>query len=135
MRSVLKIIFLSAILGLAIPSAAQNRSYDVFVPIAKYMKKGDADRLSAWFADNLEITVLATTNESSRNQARQIMKSFFNSYTPRAFTINHKAGRYNMKYALGSLSAGGEIFIVTIFVSCKDDTYKIQQLKIERLEQ
>lgn len=135
MRSVLKIIFLSAILGLAIPSAAQNRSYDVFVPIAKYMKKGDADRLSAWFADNLEITVLTTTNESSRNQARQIMKSFFNSYTPRAFTINHKAGRYNMKYALGSLSAGGEMFIVTIFVSCKDDTYKIQQLKIERLEQ
>ena len=115
-------------------ASAQNRAYDVFVPIAKYMKKGDADRLSAWFADNLEITILSTTNDSSRNQARQIMKSFFNSYTPRSFTIDHKAGRSNMKYALGSLSAGGEMFIVTIFVSCKDDTYKIQQLKIERIE-
>lgn len=115
-------------------ASAQNRAYDVFVPIAKYMKKGDADRLSAWFADNLEITILSTTNDSSRNQARQIMKSFFNSYTPRSFTIDHKAGRSNMKYALGSLSAGGEMFIVTIFVSCKDDRYKIQQLKIERIE-
>ena len=115
-------------------ASAQNRAYDVFVPIAKYMKKGDADRLSAWFADNLEITILSTTNDSSRNQARQIMKSFFNSYTPRSFTIDHKAGRSNMKYALGSLSAGGEMFIVTIFVSCKDETYKIQQLKIERIE-
>ena len=115
-------------------AVAQDDSYDVFVPIAKYIRQGNAGKLSAWFADNLEITILSTTNDSSRNQARQIMKSFFNSYTPRSFTIDHKAGRSNMKYALGSLSAGGEMFIVTIFVSCKDDTYKIQQLKIERIE-
>lgn len=120
--------------GLCFSSAAQNRSYDVFIPIAKYMRKGDAERLSAWFADNLEITILSTTNDSSRNQARQIMKAFFNTYTPRSFTIDHKAGRSNMKYALGLLSAGGENFIVTIFVSCKENTYKIQQLKIERIE-
>ncbi len=134
MNTALKITSVLLAMGLGFSSVAQNRSYDVFIPIAKYMKKGDAEKLSAWFADNLEITVLSTTNDSSRNQARQIMKSFFNSYTPRSFTIDHKAGRSNMKYALGSLSAGGEKFIVTIFVSCKEDTYKIQQLKIERIE-
>lgn len=134
MNTALKISSVMLAFCIGFSASAQNRAYDVFVPIAKYMKKGDADRLSAWFADNLEITILSTTNDSSRNQARQIMKSFFNSYTPRSFTIDHKAGRSNMKYALGSLSAGGEMFIVTIFVSCKDDTYKIQQLKIERIE-
>lgn len=115
-------------------ASAQDGGYDVFVPIAKYMKEGDAEKLSAWFADNLEITILATTNDSSRNQARQIMKSFFASYTPRSFEISHKAGRSNMKYALGSLNAGGEMFVVTIFVSCKDSMYRIQQLKIDRIE-
>lgn len=134
MNTALKISSVMLAFCIGFSASAQNRAYDVFVPIAKYMKKGDADRLSAWFADNLEITILSTTNDSSRNQARQIMKSFFNSYTPRSFTIDHKAGRSNMKYALGSLSAGGEMFIVTIFVSCKDDRYKIQQLKIERIE-
>lgn len=134
MNTALKISSVMLAFCIGFSASAQNRAYDVFVPIAKYMKKGDADRLSAWFADNLEITILSTTNDSSRNQARQIMKSFFNSYTPRSFTIDHKAGRSNMKYALGSLSAGGEMFIVTIFVSCKDETYKIQQLKIERIE-
>ena len=134
MNTALKISSVMLAFCIGFSASAQNRAYDVFVPIAKYMKKGDADRLSAWFADNLEITILSTTNDSSRNQARQIMKSFFNSYTPRSFTIDHKAGRSNMKYALGSLSAGGEMFIVTIFVSCKDDTYKIQHLKIERIE-
>ena len=60
------------------------------------------------------------------------MKTFFDTYTPRSFDINHTAGRANMKYALGTLKAGGETFNVTIFMSCKDDSYKIKQLKIER---
>ncbi len=39
-----------------------------------------------------------------------------------------------MKYALGNLNAGGEIFLVTIFVGFDNSTYKIQHLKIERLD-
>lgn len=114
--------------------SAQEKGYDVFNPIAKYLAQGDAERLSAWFSDNLEVTIFATSNDSSRNQARQIMKSFFKSYTPRSFEISHKAGRSNMKYALGTLNAGGEMFLVTIFVNYKKDSYKIQQLKIERID-
>ena len=107
-------------------------SYDVFVPIAKYLGNGDAERLSAWFDDNLEITIMSTTNDSSKNQAKQILKSFFESYSPREFNISHTAGRANMKYALGRLNAGGENFEVTIFVSFKKELYRIQQLKIQR---
>ena len=94
---------------------------------------GDAEKLSAWFSDNLEITIFSDSNDSSRNQARQIVKSFFRSYTPRSFEITHRAGRSNMKYALGTLNAGGELFIVTIFVGYDDMSYKIQHLKIEKM--
>ena len=120
-------------LGLEV--AAQNGSYDVFVPISKYINDGNSEKLSAWFADNLEITILSTSNNSSRNQAKQIIKSFFNTHTPRSFDITHRAGRSNMKYALGALNAGGEMFIVTIFVSSSGGgAYSIQQLKIDRME-
>ncbi len=113
-------------------SKAQGKGYDVFTPIAKYLAAGDAEKLSAWFSDNLEITIFSSSNDSSRNQACQIMKSFFRTYTPRSFEINHMAGRTNMKYALGTLTAGGEMFVVTIFVGYKDSSYYIQHLKIER---
>ena len=113
---------------------AQKERNDVFTPIGKYMVKGDADCLSAWFDDNLEVCVSSQESNASRAQARQILKTFFETYTPRSFDITHTAERANMKYALGSLSAGGETFSVTIFVSAKDDGgYRIQQLKIERL--
>ncbi len=114
-------------------ASAQDNSYDVFNPISKYLAYGDAEKLSAWFSDNLEVTIFSNSNDSSRNQARQIMKSFFRSYTPRSFEITHKAGRSNKKYALGTLNAGGEMFVVTIFVNYTDTDYKIQHLKIERM--
>ena len=112
---------------------AQDSSYDVFNPISKYIAKGDAEKLSAWFSDNLEVNIFSNSNDSSRNQARQIMKTFFKSYTPRSFEITHKAGRSNKKYALGTLTAGGEMFVVTIFVNYKDHDYRIQHMKIERM--
>ena len=111
----------------------QDKGYDVFAPIGKYMAMGDAEKLSAWFSDNLEVTIFSTSNDSSRRQAKEIMKSFFKSYTPRSFDITHTAGRSNMKYALGALNAGGEVFLVTIFVVFQNDSYQIQQIKIERL--
>lgn len=112
---------------------AQSERNDVFTPIGKYMVKGDADCLSAWFDDNLEVCVASQESNASRAQAKQILKTFFDAYTPRSFDITHTAERANMKYALGNLNAGGETFTVTIFVSAKSDGYKIQQLRIERL--
>ena len=113
---------------------AQEEERDVFVPIAKYIVHGDAESLSAWFADNLEISVVSPLSNCSKNQAKLVMKSFFENYTPRSFEISHKAGRPNMKYALGVLNAGGENFNITIFVRSKGKDYLIQQLKIERIQ-
>ena len=113
--------------------SAQDKGYDVFVPIGKYIAQGDAASLSAWFADNLEVSIISSTRNCSKTQARQIVKTFFDAYTPRSFDISHKASRSNMKYALGQLNAGGEVFVVTLFVSSKaDGTYQIQQFKIDR---
>lgn len=134
MQTLFRILSLAVILFAGVPARAQGGDYDVFVPIAKYLSQGNAEAVSAWFADNLEISVIAPGGNASRNQARQIMKSFFESYTPRSFQVNYTAGRSNMKYALGSLNAGGETFLVTIFVSSKGETFRIQQIKIERAQ-
>lgn len=133
MKKILSVLSAAAVSLFSVCASAQTAG-DVFTPIAKYIENGDAESLSAWFSDNLEVAIFAKTNDASRNQAKQIMKSFFKTYSPRSFRLSHKAGRPNMKYALGVLSAGGEMFQVTIFVGLKDSEYKIQQLKIERID-
>lgn len=132
MNRLIKISVILCGLLLSAGLSAQNESYDAFVPIAKYLGQGNAERLSAWFSDNLEVTVFSTGGDSSKNQAKQMMKSFFESHTPRSFNVTHTAGKSGMKYALGTLDAGGEQYQVTIFISVVGDGYKIQQLKIER---
>lgn len=112
---------------------AQDGSYDVFTPIGKYISHGDAESLSAWFDDSLEISVSGQSSSASRTQARQIVKAFFENYTPSSFDFTHTVSKGNMKYALGSLKAGGETFTVTIFVSAKHrKPFLIQQMKIEQ---
>ena len=133
MKRFLKIAFVAVAMTICLGAKAQPEGYDVFYPIGKYIMKGDADALSKWFADNLEISILTNTADASRAQARQIVKAFFENYTPRSFSITHTAGRANMKYALAFMNAGGEMFMVTIFACSKgEDGYRIQQFKIER---
>ena len=128
----LRKIFLCILFLASFAAGARTQGNDVFVPIGKYLEQGDSEALSAWFADNLEIGVLGKETSSSRSQARQIVKAFFEAHTPRSFSVTHTAGRAGLKYATGNLNAGGEVFAVTIFVSCKEEGTKIQQLKIER---
>lgn len=135
MKKIVKFLLLAAFFAAPLCASAQTGSYDydVFKPISKYITMGDAEKLSAWFADNLEVSITSNSIDSSRNQAKQILKSFFDQYTPRSFEITHTAGKGEMKYALGTLSAGGETFMVTIFIGSTGRDYKIQQIKIDRM--
>ena len=49
LRTTIFIAVLSAALLGGADAAAQPAGYDVFIPISKYIRLGDADRLSAWF--------------------------------------------------------------------------------------
>ena len=95
-------------------TADSGEDCSVFVPIAKYLQRGDAECLAAWFADNLQVNVMGT------------------NYTPRNFEIVYKSGTYPMEYAVGNLDSGGNIFTVTILVKTNDAGNYIEQLKIEK---
>jgi hypothetical protein len=132
----MKRFLIAAFMGLfavAAPSYSQGNGQDVFVPISKYIEAGQYENLSAWFADNLELDVLGSVNNCSKNQAKLIVKSFFNEYTPKKFTIVHRSSKGTMMYAIGSLQAGGDKFRVTMYVktSEKGENY-ILQFRIEK---
>ena len=130
-----KLFLIAALLvlpWLASHANAQDGSQDVFTPIGKYIQSGDYDKLSAWFADNLELDMMGAVNTCTRNQAKLIMKNFFSQYTPKKFNIIHKSGKAPMKYAVGSLVAGGERFRVILYVKTSDTSSHIEQLKVER---
>ncbi|MFA6334447.1 MAG: DUF4783 domain-containing protein [Bacteroidales bacterium] len=131
MKSVL-FSLITALFAFSSLSAQPHSEQDVFVPIAKYIQNGDSDKLSAWFAQNLEVDILGTVNVCSKAQAKQIIKEFFYDYSPKSFIIAYRSGKAPMKYAIGNLSAGGSKFRVTLFVKTQDDGNFIQQIRVEK---
>jgi len=129
--STILLTFFAVLFNFPTASAQQSPEQDVFVPIAKYIQSGDSEKLSAWFAPNLEMDILGTINVCSKTQAKQIIKEFFNNNSPKSFEIEHRSGKAPLKYAIGTLSAGGSKFRVTLFVKTQDDGNFIQQLRIE----
>src|SRR5574344_875946 len=109
-----------------------SQSHDVFVPISKYLKQGNTEKLSAWFAKNLELDILGNSNDCSKVQATQIIKEFFTTYPPKNFVIIHKSGQAPLKYAICTRNAGDEQFRVTLFVKPPSSGNLIQQLRIEK---
>lgn len=130
----MKNIALLFTLMLSTVSTVFSQEQDVFVPIGKYIQQGDSEKLSAWFASNLELDILGNVNDCSKVQATQIMKDFFVNYTPKSFSIIHRSGKAPMWYAIGKLNAGGEKFRVTLFVKTNASGNQIQQIRIERDE-
>ena len=57
------ILALTAMLAFLSSTKGQDVSYDVFIPISKYIEMGDADKLSAWLSDNLEVTIFSNSKD------------------------------------------------------------------------
>lgn len=113
------------------PPIAEVES-DVFVPISKYIKSGDAERLSAWFASTLEVEMLGNSNVCSKQQAKRIMKEFFNEYSPKEFEVTHRSGKVPMRYAIGNLVAGGSKFRITLHVKIGERGNFIHHIRVEK---
>ena len=128
----MKKFYLYILLAFASAQLFAQQENDVFVPIGKYIQNGDFQKLSAWFANNLELEITGNTHDCSKTQATQIMKDFFIKYPPKTFSIIHKSGKAPMKYAIGTLTTESDNFRITLFVKTDTDGNYVQQLRIEK---
>lgn len=103
---------------------------DLFSPVGKYLKSGDCDKLASWFADNLELEIMEKSISCSRNQARLILKEFFNQNPPSDFVILHKSTKDSLRYAIGQLIAGGESYNVVIYIKSSEGKNFIEHIGI-----
>lgn len=72
-----------------------DESKILFTSIGDDLKSGDAAVFSKWFAEDMEVDVLGNAGVCSRSQARQLMKNFYERYTPKSFSIVHTADPFH----------------------------------------
>ena len=96
------------------------------------LKKGNATTLSNYFNQNIELVVLDKDDVYSKDQARQIVSSFFSNNPPQRFTIIHQGGKEGARYAIGNLTTPRGVFRVYFLLKENGEKLYIHQLRIEK---
>ncbi|HKJ43511.1 MAG TPA: DUF4783 domain-containing protein [Sunxiuqinia sp.] len=96
------------------------------------LKTGNATTLSNYFNQNIELVVLDKDDVYSKDQARQIVSSFFSHNQPQRFTIIHQGGKEGARYAIGNLLTQNGVYRVYFLLKENGGKLYIHQLRIEK---
>ena len=111
-----------------IPAAGQT----VPAELAEAIGKGDATRMSTFFHQSLEMTILDEDYEVSKNQGTRIMENFFKKHPPTEFKVSFEGTKEQSKYAIGTLTTKNGAFRVNMFFLNKEGSRLIYYLSIEK---
>lgn len=117
----LKVLLLLPVMGQTVP-----------VELAEAIGKGDAGKMSAYFHQSLEMSILEHDYETSRTQATRIMENFFKKHAPTHFKVSFEGTKEQSKYAIGTLTTKDGAFRVNLFFMNKEGARLIYYLSIEK---
>lgn len=93
---------------------------------------GNSSELAKYFNSSVELVIIDSEAVYSKQQAEQIVKSFFDKNHPKEFTLLHQGGKGDAQYAIGTLvSEQGKKFRVYFLVKEKSNNPLIHQMRIE----
>lgn len=100
--------------------------------ISKAISNGDAEALSKYFDDKVEVSILDNDNVYDKGQAKSALQNFFSKNKPESYTQVHDGTSKGAgsKYTIGNLKASGKIFRVYVYMKVAGDVYTIQEISI-----
>ena len=102
--------------------------------IAKALSSGDADALSRYLADNVEVSILDNEQLYPKAKATEALRSFFSSNKPKSFSQVHQGtSRENSdQYCIGNMSASTGAYRVYIYLKVSGNTASIQEIRFDK---
>lgn len=106
--------------------------FDIPPKIFDAMKVGNATELAKHFNSSVELVILDKDDVYSKQQAEQILKSFFEKNKVKSFALLHQGGKEGAQYAIGNLeTVSGKIYRVYFLVKESTGNPLIHQMRIE----
>jgi len=103
-----------------------------FDEVIKAIKSGDAEQVSNFLDNTVEITLPGKSNSYSKSQAALVLRDFFATNSIKDFEILHKSDKLGSQYCIGNLKTANGTFRTTIFMKQKGDKELLQELRFEK---
>ena len=105
---------------------------DNFDEVAAALKSGNAKQVSAFFNNNLALTIMNDEGTYSKQQAEVIMRNFFAQNPPKQVSIQHRGSSgQGAKYAVAIYECTNGKFRAYIFMKDAGNGLLIHELRIE----
>lgn len=124
-----KIIFLSTVVIAFLLTA--------FKPIAglddviNALKTGNAQELSKYIDDNVEISLPNKSDNYSRAQSVMVLKDFFNNNGVTGFEVQFKGENGSGQYFIGNLKTRSGVYRTTVFMRTKNNKQVIKEIRFK----
>lgn len=98
------------------------------------LSDGNADALSKYFADNVEISIQDKEQTYNKAKATEVIRSFFGSNQPKSFTQVHKGtSRENSdQYCIGNLVGASGNYRVYLYLKVNGNNLSIQEIRFDK---
>src|SRR5215510_8453151 len=98
------------------------------------MRSGDADGLSKYFDDNVELVLPVKSDSYSKAQAQVILKDFFGNNSVKGFELKHKGDAPGGHYCIGTLQTKSGNFRAHVFMKAKGSKEVVKEIRFTSIE-
>lgn len=129
----MKTIFTSLLVAPLILLSAFTQQNDIDGVIGA-LRSGNAEDLSKFFDENVELTLPDKSDNFSKAQAVLILRDFFNNNGVKNFDVKHKGDNGGGQFCIGTLQTKSGNFRTTVFMKLKGDKQVVKQIRFQALE-
>jgi len=98
------------------------------------IRSGDAEELSKYFDDNVELTLPVKSDSYSKAQAQVILKDFFGNNGVKGFELKHKGDSPGGHYCIGTLQTKSGSFRAHVFLKAKGSKEVVKEIRFTSIE-
>jgi hypothetical protein len=92
------------------------------------MRSGDANQLSRYFDDRIDIQLPSKSENYSRSQAEMILKDFFSSNSVKNFQVKHTGENNGAQFCIGLLQTKNGNYRTKLYMKQKGERQVLQEI-------
>ncbi|MCR6720537.1 MAG: DUF4783 domain-containing protein [Chitinophagaceae bacterium] len=130
----MKTTFTTLLLSLLLISSSFTEDQTGIDGVIGALRTGNANELSKYFDDNVELTLPVKSNSYSKAQAQVIVRDFFTNNGVKGFDLKHKGDAPGGHYCIGTLNTKSGAFRAHVFMKAKGNRELVKEIRFQPIE-
>ena len=97
------------------------------------LRSGNANELSKYVEDNIQITLPEKSNTYSKAQAVMVLQDFFSNNGVQGFEVKHKGDNGGSQFCIGTLQTRSGNYRTNVFMRTKNGKQLVKEIRFQPL--